>query len=133
MSDQELKVQHKQEVQHRGETTKPEKYFMPAVDIFENDDRVTVVAEMPGVPLEAIDVNLEDDLLTITGAKQPDDLPDARILLHEYETGHYQRRFTLAETIDRENVKASLNEGMLTIVLPKTKPAKPKKIEIQVD
>ena len=131
MSDQELKVQHKQEMQHKGETTKPEKYFVPAVDIFENDEQVTVVAEMPGVPLEAIDVCLEEDLLTITGARQPEEHPDARILLQEFETGHYQRRFTLAETIDRENVKASLNEGMLTIVLPKTAPAKPKKIEIK--
>ena len=132
MSDQELKVQHKQEVQHRGETTKPEKYFIPAVDIFENEEVVTVIAEMPGVPLEAIDVNLEEDLLTITGNRQPDDLPNARILLQEFETGHYQRRFTLADTIDRENVKASLNEGMLTITLPKTAPAKPKKIEIKI-
>lgn len=132
MNDKELKVKQKQEVEHRGETTKPEKHFIPAVDIFENDEQVTVIAEMPGVPIEAIDVSLEEDLLTITGTKQPDELPHARILIHEYETGHYLRRFTLAETIDREKVKASLNEGMLTIVLPKTVPEQPKKIEIKV-
>lgn len=131
MNDKELKVQQKQEVLHRGETTKPEKHFIPAVDIFEDDAQVTVIAEMPGVPIEAIDINLEDDLLTITGAKQTDELPDARILLHEYETGHYLRRFTLGETIDREKVTASLNEGMLTVILPKTMPAQPRKIEIK--
>lgn len=131
MSNQELKVQQKQQVQHRGETTKPEKHFIPAVDIFENKEQVTIIAEMPGVPLESIDVNLEDDLLTITGHRQPDDMQESKILVQEYETGHYHRRFTLAETIDREKVQASLNEGMLTIVLPKTAPAKPKKIEIK--
>jgi len=131
MNESELKIQQKYEVDHKGETTKPEKHFIPAVDIFENEKQVTIVAEMPGVPLEAIDVNLEDDLLTITGTKQPEEMAGARLLLQEYETGHYLRRFTLAETIDREGVSAALNDGMLTIVLPKALPVKPKKIEIQ--
>jgi len=131
MSNQELKVQRKQQTQHRGETTKPEKQFIPAVDIFENNEQVTIIAEMPGVPLESINVNLEDDLLTITGDRQPEELQEARPLLREYEIGHYHRRFTLAETIEQEKVQASLNEGMLTIILPKTAPAKPRKIEIK--
>jgi len=133
MSEHELKVQHKQEIQHSGETTKPEKHFVPAVDIFENNEQITVVAEMPGVPVEGINVNLEDDLLTIQGVKQPDELPEARVLLQEYETGHYLRRFTLAESIDQENIKASLNDGLLTVILPKSAPARPQKIEIKVD
>lgn len=133
MSEQELKVQHKQEVQHRGETTKPEKYFVPAVDIYETGHDVTVVAEMPGVAATGVDVTLEDDVLTIKGRKEGEEHPNGRILLQEYETGSYQRRFTVAETIDQEKIRASMNNGMLKVVLPKTAPAKPRKIEVRID
>ena len=132
MSEHELKVQQKQEVQHRGETTKPEKYFIPAVDIFETKHDVTVIAEMPGVTVDGIDVMLEDDVLTITGRKEAEEFADAKILLQEYESGNYQRRFTVAETIDQEKIKASMNDGLLKVVLPKSEPAKPRKIEVQI-
>ncbi len=131
MSEQELRVQEKQEVQHSGETTKPEKYFVPAVDIFETDKQVTVTAEMPGVSGEGVDISQEDDVLTIRGSKQPEEQTDARILLQEYETGHYLRRFTVSETIDQEKTEASMNDGLLTVVLPKTTPAQPRKIEVK--
>lgn len=133
MSEQELKVQHKQEVQHRGETTKPEKYFIPAVDIYETAEDVTVIAEMPGVAASGVDVTLEDDVLTIKGRKEAAEQQHARVLLQEYETGNYQRRFTVAETIDQNNIKAAMNNGMLKVVLPKTAPAKPRKIEVRVE
>lgn len=133
MNEQELKVQHKQEVQHRGETTKPEKYFVPAVDIYETEEDVTVIAEMPGVTAAGVDVTLEDDVLTIRGMKEEEDQPQARVLLQEYEIGNYQRRFTVAETIDQNNIKASMNNGMLKVILPKAAPAKPRKIEVKVE
>lgn len=133
MSNHELQVQQKREVQHSGETTKPEKHFVPAVDIFEDEEQITVIAEMPGVPVDGIEVCLENDLLAIRGARPSDELPESRVLMQEYETGHYLRRFTLAETIDQENIKAALDDGLLTVILPKTAPAKPKKIEIHVN
>lgn len=133
MSEQELKVQHKQEIAHKGENTKPGKYFVPAVDIFETDQEVTVIAEMPGVTAGGIEVTLDDDVLTIKGRKEAAEHPNARILLQEYEPGNYQRRFTVAETIDQEKIKASLNNGLLKVVLPKTEPAKPRKIEVRID
>lgn len=131
MNENELKVQQKQEVKHQGETTKREKYYIPAVDIFESEKDVTVIAEMPGVTAEGIEVTLEDDVLTIKGKKAAE-LATGRILLQEYESGNYQRRFTVAETIDQENIKASMNNGMLRITLPKAEPAKPRKIEVQI-
>lgn len=133
MSEKELKVQQKQEVEHKGETTKKEKFYIPAVDIFETEKDVTVIAEMPGVSAKGIDVTLEDDVLTIRGMKASDEKPEGRALLLEYESGNYQRRFTVAETIDQENIKATVNNGMLRVVLPKAEPAKPRKIEVHVE
>ena len=131
MSEQELKVQQKKEVDHQGETTKREKYFIPAVDIFESDTEVTVIAEMPGVTADGIEVTLEDDVLIVRGTKEKEVLT-GRVLLQEYEPGNYQRRFTVAETIDQENIKASVNNGMLRVTLPKAEPVKPKKIEVKI-
>lgn len=132
MSEHELKVQQKKEVQREGETTKREKYFIPAVDIFESDNEVTVIAEMPGVTVEGIDVTLEDDVLTIHGRRDQTEFSSGRILFQEYETGNYQRRFTVAETIDQENIKATVNNGMLKVVLPKVEPVQPRKIEVRI-
>lgn len=132
MSEHELKVPHKKEVEHKGETTKHEKYFIPAVDIFESEDDVTVIAEMPGVTADEIEVTLEDDVLTLRGRNKTEE-SSGKILLQEYEPGNYQRRFTVAETIDQEKIKASMNNGMLRITLPKAEPAKPRKIEVQID
>lgn len=132
MSEQELKVQQKQEVPRQGEATKPGKYFIPAVDIYETDQEVTVIAEMPGVTARGIEVTLEDDVLTIKGRKEAEEHPNARVLLQEYESGNYQRRFTVSETIDQDKIRASLNNGLLKVVLPKTEPAKPRKIEVQI-
>ncbi len=131
MTEHKLTVHQKQEVQHKGETTKPEKYFIPAVDIYETDKDVTVVAEMPGVAAAGIDVTLEDDVLTIQGCKTEGDPGAGKILLQEYETGNYQRRFTVGEAIDQDKIKATMEDGMLKVVLPKTEPARPRRIEVQ--
>ncbi len=132
MSEHELQVQEKKEVQHSGETTKPEKYFVPAVDIYETEEEVTVVAEMPGVTSDGVEISLEDDVLTIEGSRKPEDMEGKRVLLQEYENGNYLRRFTVAETIDQDKIKASMADGLLTVVLPKAAPAKPRKIEVQM-
>jgi len=132
MNEQEMTIQQKHEVEQSEEATKPGKYFVPAVDIIETQQQVIVVAEMPGVSSEGVDVSLEDDVLTIRGCKQTEKEGNFRVLLEEYETGHYQRRFTVAETIDQEGIEATMNDGLLTVILPKTTPAKPKKIEVKV-
>ncbi|NOQ47097.1 MAG: Hsp20 family protein [Desulfobulbaceae bacterium] len=133
MSEQELQVQEKKMAPHSGETTKPEKYFVPTVDIYETEEEVMVVAEMPGVDENGADVSLEDNVLTIQGNNAPkEEGSDVRMLLQEYETGHYLRRFTVAETIDQENIAATMSDGVLTVTLPKTKPVKPRKIDVKI-
>lgn len=131
MTEQELKIQERKAAHSGGETTKNEAYFAPQVDIFESDTDVIVIADMPGVTTDGVDLSLEDNVLTIQGqrvlAKQP-----GRVLLEEYESGHYLRRFTVAETIDQDKIEASLADGVLRVRLPKTAPAQPKRIEVSL-
>ena len=130
MAEQELKVHQKQPIPHKEETTRAEKYYVPAVNIYETEKDVTVIAEMPGVTLKGVEVSLEDDLLTIKGDMEREPMEKYRTLLQEYESGNYLRRFTVAETIDQKNISASMADGILTITLPKMAPAQPRKIEI---
>jgi len=130
MEKEELKVQEKQVVHQNSEATKPGNSFIPAVDIFETEEQVTVVAEMPGVNNTGVDVSLEDDVLTIRGTRKEED-NSGRMILQEYESGSYIRRFTVSETIDQENIQATMNGGLLKVILPKAVPAQPRKIQVQ--
>ena len=131
MTDQELKLQERQAARTSGETTKNEAYFAPHVDIFESDQDVTVIADMPGVTPEGVELSLEDGVLTIEGHRTSPK-QSGRSILEEYEVGHYLRRFTVAETIDQEHIEASLADGVLRVRLPKAVPAQPRKIEVKL-
>lgn len=131
MTANELKIQEKKVAQPNGETTKPDTYFAPHVDIFETDQEVVVMADVPGATTEGIDLALEENILTIQAQRTPIKYL-GRVILEEYESGHYLRRFTLAETIDQERIEASLVNGVLKVRLPKLGPSQPKKIEVKI-
>jgi len=130
MNEKELQVQQRREVHPAGEPTKPEKHFLPAVDIYETEQAVTVVAEMPGVAREGVEISLEEGVLTLQGERCNHDAKGA-VLLREYESGRYVRRFTVSEAIDQENIAATMANGVLSLVLPKVAPAKPRRIEVK--
>ncbi|OGQ95067.1 MAG: heat-shock protein Hsp20 [Deltaproteobacteria bacterium RIFOXYD12_FULL_57_12] len=127
----EIMGQDKKEIQQAGEPTRPGKQFIPAVDIFENEKTVTVIAEMPGVGKDDLVINLEEGVLTISGEATWKGTEQETILAQEFEAGRYIRKFTLAETIDQENVEATIAEGILVVTLPKIEPAKPRKITVK--
>ena len=131
MSEKQLQVQEKQSARTQGETTKNETYYAPQVDIYETEKEVIVVADMPGVQPEGVDLSLEDNILIIQGRRE-EVAHSGRMVLEEYEPGHYLRRFTVAETIDQEGIEASLADGVLRVRLPKTAPAQPKKIAVKI-
>lgn len=131
MTEQELKIQEKKVAQSGDENTKNECCFAPHVDIYETEREVAVIADMPGVTVDGIELSLEDNILTLQGHRVLQQ-QSGRILLEEYESGHYLRRFTVAETIDQEQIEASLADGVLTVRLPKAIPAQPRKIEVKL-
>ncbi len=108
----------------------PVRYFVPATDIFETEDALTVVMEVPGVDRDAIDINLENDVLKIEAKIDSSKYDGMEPLYTEYNVGHFARSFTLSNKIDRQQISAKLEDGVLTLVLKKVKEATPRKISI---
>jgi HSP20 family molecular chaperone IbpA len=126
----EIKVKEKQEVTTPAEQTIPGMVFTPEVDIFETDQAITLLADIPGVKPEKMNIDLRDNILTITGDVDRLQAADEELLVMEYETGRYYRQFTLSEVIDQTKIDAKLNLGVLRLRLPKVAKAAPRKIAI---
>lgn len=107
------------------------KTFVPRVDIYENKDSLFLVADMPGVDEKTVDIELEKNILTITGRTENGKIKDGTMMYSEYEIGDYERVFTLSDEIDRERIVATVKNGVLRLELPKAEKVKPKKIAIQ--
>ena len=127
----ELKVREKQEVASPAEQTTPGLVFTPAVDIFETEKNITLLADMPGVKADDLTIDLRDNTLTLSADVSPVDNSNEEELLVEYETGRYYRQFTLGEIVDQANIDAKLNNGVLRLTLPKVEKATPKKITVK--
>lgn len=107
--------------------------WVPPVDIFEQPDAIRITTEVPGVKPENVKISLENNVLTIHGSK--DQVSQERTeRVHRYERtyGSFERSFTLPTTVDATNIKASYENGVLTVTLPKVEKAKPRQIEVQV-
>ena len=107
------------------------KTFVPRVDIYETRDALFLIADMPGVDEKTVDVELEKNILTISGRVEDSKVKDHTLVFSEYEVGDYERAFTLSDEIDREKIKAIVKQGVLRLELPKAEKVKPKKITIQ--
>ena len=114
---QALQSQEKKELVSKEETTVPVRYFVPTTDIFETEDALTVVMEVPGVDRDAIDINLENDVLRIEAKIDPAKYEGMEPLYTEYNVGHFARSFTLSNKIDRQQISAKLEDGVLTLNL----------------
>lgn len=126
----ELKVKEKQEVATPAEQTRPGLVFTPAVDIFETDSQITLMADMPGVATDDINIDLREGVLTLSGDVKPWDNKEYSDVLVEFEIGKYYRQFSLSEAIDQERIEAQLKDGVLKLSLPKMAKAQPRKITV---
>ncbi|CAB5083292.1 hypothetical protein D3OALGA1CA_3413 [Olavius algarvensis associated proteobacterium Delta 3] len=126
----DIKVREKQEVTGPAEQTTPGLVFTPAVDIFETEKEITLLADMPGVKADDLNIDLRENILTLTGDVAPSEETNAEPLLVEYEYGRYYRQFTLSQVIDQDRIDAQLNEGVLRLTLPKVEKAAPRKIAV---
>ena len=127
---QALQPQEKKELTSKDETTVPVRYFVPTTDIFETEDALTVVMEVPGVDREAIDIHIENDVLKIEAKIDPAKYEGMEPLYTEYNVGHFARSFALSNKIDQQQISAKLEDGVLTLTLKKAQEAMPRKISV---
>ncbi len=122
----------KLEVAETGaERTRDRLAFAPRADIYETDEAITVVADMPGVDENSVDITLENNVLTINGYVEPQQPEGHSLAYAEYQVGDYQRAFTLSDQIDRDGIEAVVKDGVLRLYLPKITEAKKRKIAIK--
>ncbi len=130
MAEKDLQVQEKKELQTPSESTRNVPIFVPAVDIYEKENALVLLADMPGVAMENVEIDLNNDQLTIRGMVTLEE-PKGTALLKEYSVGDYYRQFTLSNVIDQGKIEATMKDGVLKLLLPKAEAARPRKITVQ--
>lgn len=105
-------------------------YFSPDVNIFESENGFTLEAEMPGVNRDSLEVTLEGNSLTIVG-RRTDEHPRGAVLYRESRPADFRRVFELDPSIDASHIRAQMNQGVLTLELPKTEAVKPRKVAVE--
>lgn len=105
-------------------------YIAPPVDIFETDNELTVIADLPGVDKDEVDIRVEDSILTIRG--RADYRPQTEMLRQEFSLQGYYRQFQLSDEVDQDKISAECRNGVLTITLPKAEKSKPKQIKVKI-
>jgi HSP20 family protein len=116
-----------------AERTRDRPVYEPRVDIVETDDALEILADMPGVTRDGVEVTLEQRVLRIRGRTDLR-LPEGVAPLHlEYQPGDYERAFTLSEAVDPAGIEARVRDGVLHLRLPKAGPAKLQRVEVRAD
>lgn len=114
-----------------AERTRPRRIYTPKVDILETEERIEILADMPGVDEASVELTLEKNVLTIYGKVEADIPERHRLAVSEYGIGDYQRQFVLSNEVDRERIEAVAKNGVLSIQLPKAASAKTRKIAVR--
>ncbi|NLI77585.1 MAG: Hsp20/alpha crystallin family protein [Candidatus Riflebacteria bacterium] len=114
----------------REVTRHPEYFVSPLVDIYETDEGLTLLADLPGVEKEGLKIAVEEGILTIEGKVA--ERPHEDLLVQEFEPVNFFRQFELSEVVDQNRIAAELKHGVLTLRLPKAEKAKPRQIEVIV-
>jgi HSP20 family protein len=127
----EIATKEKQQLAKPQEQTRPGRYYVPDVNIYEFDDSLKLWADMPGVKEKDLNVTLKDGVLTIVGQVATDMYAGLRPMYTEYNVGNYHREFVLNEDIDESKIRATLRNGVLEVELPKKEKARPRQIEVR--
>ena len=126
----EVRTRGKVGEQHRRE---PEFMLKPAVDIFENDHGILMLADLPGVSNDRLNLQVDKDTLKIAGDAAIGAAQGMEPLWAEVRSTHYERTFALSAELDAENITAAMKNGVLTMNIPKRAEVRPRKIQVRVD
>jgi HSP20 family molecular chaperone IbpA len=130
LSGQELPVQQKREMEQKQEATAPVRVFVPVTDIYETEDGLTLLMEMPGVDKANVEVDVKDGVLTVQGRVDFSKYEELSPVYTEYNIGNYRRAFTISNKIDLERIGAEMTDGVLKLTLPKAKEITPRRIAV---
>lgn len=130
-NDTNIEKQESREIQ-KAERIRAGRTFVPQVDIIEKEDRLLLLADVPGVKPDGVDISYERGELTIHGKVERRQNPEeTRFMLREYGVGDYYRTFQVGEGVDSRKIEAELKDGVLTLHLPKKQEAVPRKISVK--
>jgi HSP20 family molecular chaperone IbpA len=130
-NEQTMEIQQQQEsLSEEMERTRSRRAFIPQADIYETNDEIIILADVPGANEKNVDITLEKNVLTIVAYIDPIRSGQYEIAYAEYEEGDYQRSFRLSDEIDRDKIEASVSDGVLRLRLPKSQEAAAKKITV---
>lgn len=127
---QDLAFQQKRELQSKDETTTPVRIFVPVTDIYETEEGLTVLMEMPGVDKANVEIDVKDGVLTVQGRLDFTKYEELKPVYTEYNIGNYRRSFSISNKINQERISAEMNDGVLRLTLPKAEEAKPRRIAV---
>lgn len=129
-SDKELESSQKKELSAKEEKTKPGKFYVPDTDIYETNDALVVVMDMPGVEKKNVDIRLEKNVLFVEGQVDLSKYENLKPVYTEYNVGHFTRSFSVSSEINSTEISAKMEDGVLTLRLPRSKEAAPRRIEV---
>lgn len=107
--------------------------FTPPIDIFETEAGLVLLADLPGVSAETLELQVQDNKLTLFGRVTSPVVEHAQLLHQEYQVGHFLRSFILSDEVDHEHISAKLNNGVLEVVLPRVQRSEPRRIQVATD
>ncbi|HEU4526727.1 MAG TPA: Hsp20/alpha crystallin family protein [Actinomycetota bacterium] len=108
--------------------------WMPSMDVYETEDKIVAIIELPGIDPKDVEVAVEDSTLTVSGSREfSSEIQEENVHRIERRYGSFSRAITLPQTADTEKVEAAFDKGVLTVEVPKVEKAKPKKIQIRAE
>jgi len=119
--------------QNSDESARERFLFSPPIDIFETDEGLVLHADLPGVSIKTLELQVQDNRLTLFGRVHPVVPAEARTLHQEYGVGDFLRSFILSDEVDHERITATMTNGALKVVLPKAPQPKPRRIEVNAE
>jgi HSP20 family protein len=114
----------------RESTRAQERHMLPPVDIYETSESLVLIADLPGVAKEDLDLRVDNNVLTLQG--KASHAASGEAIYREYELVNFFRQFELSEQVDQEKIAADFKQGVLTLHLPKVEKPKPRQIEVKV-
>lgn len=128
-----LGLQDQEIIKEETERTRDCHCYIPRTDIYEVNEIIHVILDMPGIDSNAIEITLEKNVLNVKGYAQIPDFDNHTLVSSEYEPGDFERSFRVSDSIDSEKIKANYKDGVLRLTLPRAEMAKTRKIEIKAN